>query len=328
MTRLRLGLVFVSLAVAQENVIIQDALTGPWQEPLSQFEASLQNYTNITGLYTIPGPNLTLSPIGSSSGDLVGIDGWKWNISISGQIPVANVSSAPADENDPHYYTGGELILSAPSSVLGPANGANGTDQLVVNNGWEMCVQSWDLGDSGIAYPDKLRSDNGTCESLLSEECINDMLSYAVPLSGDYFCNCPAADDWTKSSACNKLGSDALAIFQNSTSVSSYFNASQLRDSNGTVIIKYEIGSLWSYHLSNETVYNDVGSLAWPVMVNFNNQGSGELGSMRCVRASTTIAGSQAPIGTTTGAGGHAFLYNWELLAASLMFSRVLTSLY
>ncbi|KAI1425417.1 hypothetical protein F5Y12DRAFT_374626 [Xylaria sp. FL1777] len=259
---------------------------GPRQEPRAQFDTYLANYPNVTGHYAIPGPNISASTQSSSSGNESTIDGWQWSITVAADLPLENSSSVPDDDGKgPFYYTGGKIVLTAPSSLVG--DGGN----LTVQDDWKACLYRWDLRN--VSYPEELRSDNGTCGSVLSDECIADMKAAAAPTAADT-CVCPRMSTIP---SCSGLG-DASKVFDTSCA-GAFYNASRLRGQEAMgwedgKLETYTFGDATSHHRGNTTTYDDIASLAWPVMASFGNVGY-NVASLTCVRATDTNAGSTAP---------------------------------
>ncbi|KAF2966854.1 hypothetical protein GQX73_g6720 [Xylaria multiplex] len=262
---------------------------GPWQVPRAEFDTFLANHPNATGNYAIMGPNISASAESPFSGNESAIDGWSWSIVVSADLPLINTTWVPEDDGKgPFYYTGGKMTLNAPSSLLGP--GGN----LTVDDGWELCLFTWQIDD--FPYSDKLRSDNGTCKSVLSDECIAEMKLAAASATVEGSCSCPIASSLP---SCSRLG-DAAKVFNNNC-YGSPRNATDIRRWKEGKLETYAFGDATAHHLGNNTAYNNIGSLAFPALISFRNKDDingvtdGSMTSLSCVRAVDAVAGSTVP---------------------------------
>ncbi|TGJ81945.1 hypothetical protein E0Z10_g6817 [Xylaria hypoxylon] len=282
----------VLAAKGDDNIELLQATDryGPWQVPRPEFDAFLANHPNATGNYAIPGPNISApaNPASSSNGNESIVDGWSWSIVIAADLPLVNASDAPKDDARARfYYTGGKMTFNAPSSLLGP--GGN----LTVNDGWQVCLFTWQL--DGFPYTDKLRSDDGTCKSVLSDECIADMKLAAAKATVQGTCVCPVSSTIP---SCSRLGG-AAKVFNNNC-YGTFRNASYIRNWEGAKLETYAFGDTTAHHLGNNTAYDNIGSLAWPALISFSNKNYGgiledSMTSLSCVRATDAVAGSTVP---------------------------------
>ena len=252
---------------------------GPWREPKSDFDNRL-NTPNATGDFPIAGPNIS-APYSASST----INGWSWSIAVAADLPITNASiSAPKDGDE--FYTGGKLTFNAPPSLL-----SSSSKNLSVNEDWQVCLFRWELNSA--AYPNKLRTDDGTCSSILTSQCISD-----IEKAGRENCLCPIS---RKISSCAALGNDSA--LWDSTCGASFFNASDIRLWKDGKLETWVYGGAATHNQGNSTAYNYIGSLAWPVMASFGN-GHQTTASMSCVRAKNAAEGSKAPTGEDFEEGG------------------------
>ncbi|KAI1261354.1 hypothetical protein F5Y18DRAFT_401786 [Xylariaceae sp. FL1019] len=251
--------------------VFQASTDGAWREPRADFDAFLGNHSNATGSYSIPGAD------DSSPGN------WTWSIAIAADMPLDESPQAPeSDGQGPFYYTGGKITLSAPLS------GSDSEPIVDISDELEMCVINWDMDN--VPYPAKLRSDDGTCTSLLSSECIEDMKAFVNLQTGQ--CSCPQLSSF---SSCKKLGDDA-GIFD-STCYARPFNAAKIRDWDQGRLETWAFGDSHAHHQGNQSAYDYIGSIAWPYMVSFNGNNTNATTSLTCVRAVDPQPGSEAPNG-------------------------------
>ncbi|KAK7941609.1 uncharacterized protein PG986_013996 [Apiospora aurea] len=153
---------------------------GPGGVNFTEFGRLLDEQPNATGIYALSGPDLT-GAVGSP--ELV--DGWSWQIHVKADIPVNNSEpSHRGEEAQGKYFTGTQVALHAPPF------------QENVTDGWEVCVMTWETNRD---YSDALREDDGTCSSVLNEDCrkaITDSVSEGWKRSSRWYnrCTCPSLD--------------------------------------------------------------------------------------------------------------------------------------
>ncbi|KAK5636395.1 hypothetical protein RRF57_012107 [Xylaria bambusicola] len=267
------------------------------------FGAFLANTPNFTGRYPIAGPNISTPPILTGLTDDNLIDGWSWSIATAADLLLENSSTT---ENQSDYYTGGKLVLNAPSSVV------SGGRNLIVDNEWNLCVYHWDLANA--SYPEHLRNDNGTYGSILSDEGIVDMQEPALPPLNSHVCSCPQVNTIPPC----KGNDDASRVFgTNCTALS--FSATQLRRSGlwdeGTLEIR-AFGDATTHPSGNRTAYGNIGSLAWPVKVWYGTDGYYDKASLSCVRATDTADRSNEPAGMSST---NSLDSSWTIFAAAVL---------
>ncbi|KAI0196398.1 hypothetical protein F4808DRAFT_323068 [Astrocystis sublimbata] len=263
---------------------------GPWHEPRLEFDMFLANRANATREFPIPGPNI--SAPGSSSGPQTGstTDGWSWSIAVAADMPLDNSSIAPKPNSEgPFYYTGLKVNFNAPPSLVT----SNGGKNLTVDDDWEICLYAWDLnfGQHDLGeYPDKLRSDDGTCASVLTEECIADMKRAARPNQSQ--CSCQELP------SC-KTDGDAGKVFGNNC-YASYYNASSIRRWSEGKHEMWAFGDAMVHHLGDNKAYDNFSSLAWPVMASIGDGKNDVMASLSCVRAADVNSGGRLGISWAT----------------------------
>ncbi|KAI1813551.1 hypothetical protein GGS20DRAFT_474508 [Poronia punctata] len=251
---------------------------GPWNVPRDDFDQFLADNADARGNYPIPGPNISASVV-----DPDNIDGWSWSVSVAADLPFINAPGQKNESEDPQYYTGGKVVFHAPTSLLD----SRPEPHLIVDDKWDMCLLSWELNHR--EYPDKLRTDDGSCKSVLSDECIADLESKAVINGGS--CQCPRAVDIP---SCDRLGDDAHLLLDR-TCAAYNLNATDLRRWKGGRLEVYAWGSTTTHSKGDTDGYNFFGSLAWPVLASFGNTTYGHTAKMSCVRATDGVDGSKAP---------------------------------
>ncbi|KAI1261014.1 hypothetical protein F5Y18DRAFT_431559 [Xylariaceae sp. FL1019] len=279
---------------------------GPWYTPNAEFEDSLNKHPNVTGNYSIAGPDNLDSPSYSPA------NRWAWSIAVAADLSLDNSQDAPPpDGNGSWYYTGGKITLNTPVSAQIHDLNRNDT----INDDLELCIIKWDIDE--VAYPDELRKDDGSCTSLLSDECIEDMKAF-VQIKNKV-CQCPQARDIP---SCKKLGGKSELF--DSSCYAAYRNVSDIRGSTGGWEGgKYDIfafGDAYAHHKGNRTSYDNLGSLSWPVMVGFRQGTDGTTYSnLTCVRASEVLPDSEEP----TGEGAQSKV-SWAGLAAGFLISMII----
>lgn len=183
------------------------------------------------------------------------------------------------------FYTGGKLVFNTPSL---PANDSS-TSGNATDEKWMVCLYEWSLWSA--AYPAALRTDNGTCLSVLSPECVAAMEQEAASKHTSRGCSCPIAREIPE---CAELGDD-VEIFS-STCAAGWHNTSAIP---AWGMKERTFGDAYGRGRGNTTSYNHIGSLAWPVMASFRELRSGDLATAKlsCPRAETATEGSIAPTG-------------------------------
>lgn len=133
--------------------------TGPLGFTIEKWTELLKADINATGEYALgEAPNTSNASTGSG-GD------WSWKIEVKADINLAEsayATSYDVTEDHPLYTTGSQITLQAPSGGVAPD--------------WGVCVFSWvtefDYSDELRDHPDR---DDGTCSSVLSDQCISDL---------------------------------------------------------------------------------------------------------------------------------------------------------
>lgn len=268
----------VAAADEKETLSIFQAINdrGPWNEPRSEFDALL-NKPNATGKFPIAGPNIS-TPYSETRP----IDGWSWSIDVVADFPIAN-SKTQAAHYGTKFYTGGKVTLNAPISLL------SSSGNLTVDDDWQVCVFGWQL--DGADYPDKLRTDDGTCSSLLTSECISGIYEAATKMNFGGNCICPLSRDIP---SCARLGNDSELWDMNN--YAGLYNATRIREWKDGKLDVEVYGGGTAHDRGNSTAYNYIGSLAWPRMVSFGTKNQSAI-SLTCVRAVNATEGSTAPTG-------------------------------
>ena len=126
---------------------------------------------------------------------------WWWDIRVTDDIPVANSSSerlATGDDKD-KFFTGTRVQLKTPGMISGQEMG-----QESAFKEWDICIIRWLYGEGyGIPYPNEFRDDDGTCSSIVSDQCVKDMEQAAVKAytHAPLHCQCPNV---TELSSCDQ----------------------------------------------------------------------------------------------------------------------------
>lgn len=146
---------------------------GPWGVPEETYNR-LMDSPNATSEYPLPAPDTSSAYPASGPAD-----GWSLTVSVVADIAMTESDSSSADGHDHHTFTGSRVVLEAPTDV---------------DESWFVCVIQWDLDLTN--YPAKLREDDGSCSSLLSEQCIRDAEAHVIEGYQSRFgnlnpCSCP-----------------------------------------------------------------------------------------------------------------------------------------
>lgn len=263
---------------------------GPWGEDLSEFNKLLDDSPTAMGYNSFRWYNVS-----TTATELTRMDGWSWNLTIKGDMPVSGIENA-ADHPKDHVYTGGKLSFQAPQELLKPDGSG-----LVVNDEWKICLVRWDLG--GQLYNQGLRTDLGSC-GVLTDKCETALRDRLRPSTGgDYaesgWCKCPRAEDVPE------CAGDDLGPW-NSRCHTIELNAQKLRALKGGSVDLLTFASADLYAAdgaANGTVYNDLGSIAWPFMaIQVAGDSHGFMSSTKtaCVRAKFGVRGWDTPASNGT----------------------------
>ncbi|KAK6857398.1 hypothetical protein PG995_007585 [Apiospora arundinis] len=296
---------------------------GPGGVNFIEFGRLLDEQPNATGIYPLSGPDLT-GAVGSQEiadgwpPEL--IDGWSWQIHVKADIPVNN--SEPwhrGEEAQGKYFTSTQVALHTPPFKKN------------VTDGWEVCVMTWETNRD---YSDALREDDGTCSSVLSEDCrkaITDSVSEGWKKSSSWYnrCTCPSLDELdgcgdprrnsrraappavsnrapvpVPATGQQQQRSNERTIVYNATRINEGARlAAEVADNNprhqfvdGRAIMT-NLGGLPSAERGNLTAYNQTGSLAWPAVVVWGRNTTSDpiVSPLTCIRASNATTGSQVP---------------------------------
>jgi hypothetical protein len=132
---------------------------GPWSIRRYEFDNLLNKDFNGTGIFPVAGPNIS-----APSSVTTSIDGWSWSIFVVADIPIINSSWEIPQKSQ--FYTWGKLTFNAPQFLH--SSSSSSVQNVSVNDDWQICLYSWDLGFGDAPYPSNLRNDDGTCSSVLS----------------------------------------------------------------------------------------------------------------------------------------------------------------
>lgn len=179
------GVVSLSFASAQSSKLSdsygEGAGFGPWGVPDETYN-QLMDSPNATSKYPLPAPD-TSAPYPAPGP----VDGWSLAISVVADIAMAESDSSTAAPHGNHTFTGSRVLLQAPTE-----SDSN------VDESWSICVIHWDLDLEN--YPARLRDDDGSCSSVLSEQCIRDLEAGAIEEYRSGFgnpipCGCPVISE-------------------------------------------------------------------------------------------------------------------------------------
>ncbi|KAK3301864.1 uncharacterized protein B0T15DRAFT_325586 [Chaetomium strumarium] len=291
---------------------------GPFGVPLTRYN-ELLNSPNATSQYPLLGPNISAPYPGS--GNI--LNGWSWVVSVAADIPLSESNSTTADwypdnHNHNHTFTGSRVVLQQAPTTGPPAH-----------ESWFVCVVNWDIDLA--TYPSKLRTDDGSCSSVLSEQCIRDteasvLEEYRLGLGGPNPCKCPSL---TEIASCE--GEQAKALMSGGGCAAGPFNATAIRNwPDGKLDVRQFGGP--PHKARNLTAYNETGSLAWPVLAVWgpstnntrNSTGqidfSGAVAKLSCVRAKDATPGSKTPGGGTVSVGNREAVVSSTILVASVVW--------
>jgi len=291
--------------------------SGPWGLSNKTFDEYLSS-PNATGLYSFPGPDISVDYTNPPQWWVEGQ--WSWTINVTSDIP----NEQWADERPNQFFTGSRIQLKAFEDPI--------TGRMNVDDSWQVCVLRWHLGNTRQTFPEELRTNRNddTCKSVLGQDCVTGLEREAIrryDASRDkYACSCP---DVNEISSCDGEGADFLReVGCVATSESPYqptlklgnllwtklsdllsrlaYNATDMNNDwkDNRLEVQAYGGPLWTGR-GNVAAYNETGSLAWPLMVlwgyNADHVRDGEDGlfelnaKFMCVRARDAVEGSVVP---------------------------------
>jgi len=155
---------------------------APWAIPLPTWNRTLDNSAslNATGEFTIQAPNTTIPfPALNQS-----TQSWSWKVSVVADFPLTESREPSSVANSSKTFTASRIVLQRPNGT-----GASFHDS------WNLCVIQWRVEAS--KFPARLRGDDGSCGSVLSEQCIRAVEQNAIERYGNSSdiarspCRCP-----------------------------------------------------------------------------------------------------------------------------------------
>lgn len=220
---------------------------GPWGDDLIEFSVLLASNKTTWGSVPFEYPDISKNWLEVSDRP-----GWSWDITLKGDVGAATPLSNGSIEW--HYQTEGFISLQTPTSNNGSA--------LPVDKEWNMCLLHWDLANG--RYNDKLRSDDGSCSSVLSEGC-RDALRRRVEdaFVANGTCAC------TTAAAVPECAAEEAAGAAGPWDSGCAAEAADARDMAGWIrggkpVFAFAAGDF--YDAGDRANYNDLGSVAWPVL--------------------------------------------------------------
>lgn len=160
--------------------------TGSWGLNFTTLNRYLDQ-PNASTFQRLPDPR-TLDPASSKPKPL---ESWLWYLTVRDDIPVAESTHKTNTSNESHF-TASRIRFNAPLENTIP-------DTV---DDWKICLYNWMFNESVAAYPEKLRYDDGTCRTVVDDQCVKDIEAQAVTdYSQGSNCECP---DVTKIQSCGQ----------------------------------------------------------------------------------------------------------------------------
>ncbi|KAL2126467.1 hypothetical protein VTI74DRAFT_851 [Chaetomium olivicolor] len=262
---------------------------APWSLPDATYD-KLMEKSNATSKYPLQAPD-TSAPFPAPGP----IDGWSLTVSVVADVPMAESPLSVAHTFPNFTFTGNRIVLRAPT---GPDS--------AVDDSWHICVLQWTIDP--YHFEAKLRDDDGSCSSVVSDQCARDVEKAAAEgymdgRTGRRQCFCPGLSTIT---SCSR--EEAKALNMKGSCIAQDISAANV---NSWPDGKYNVVSYGGPPRlpGNQTDYERVASLAWPMLILWgpsDNATSGGLGSagvvanLACPRAKgTTLQRSSEPGNTT-----------------------------
>ncbi|KAI1263631.1 hypothetical protein F5Y18DRAFT_393595 [Xylariaceae sp. FL1019] len=304
------------LLITAHSVVAFDAVWGvdnfysypgaPWGLKDGYFESFLQK-PNATGHYPLAAPDVTKPFSGNTNTSPE--SGWSIDVHVREDIPLSNVSNEDFLEEIPDARS--KFVVGAGASLSVPP-GAQ------MEESWELCVVNWIVKEE--APSDVIRTDDGTCSSVFSNECrdaINQTVidAWVNNKVDPKRCICP---DFANIDGCGKrpgaFGSCIAQVF-NSTRINDgnapldKDDGNQNRWVNGTYLYRVYGGEPSAE--GNITAYDTTATLAWPLLTVWgtayrDGQAAAAFSQLTCPRAVNATAGSRVPQSNVTAAGERA----------------------
>jgi len=124
-----------------------------WNEALNDPDA--------TGRYPIDGYDVS-KPY-PEEGILPPIEGWSIDVNITADIPIPTIPD--------RFISGVNIRVSPPTELI--STDSNGTTTLKADmDEWKVCISYLALSSEAL---EKAKSDDGSCSSIVSQECIQDL---------------------------------------------------------------------------------------------------------------------------------------------------------
>jgi len=154
-------LLAIPSALATETIMGAGSKLGPYDMASAKFDEFMKT-PNATSRYPIEAPYTTLHyRVGGPA-----MPGWGWTISVAADIPLSEAgSNLISDDKDikNKTFTGVKVVAEAPVEL-------NGT-LIPIDETWGICIINWSINTTSSGFPAKLRTDDGTCSSVLGEQC-------------------------------------------------------------------------------------------------------------------------------------------------------------
>lgn len=220
---------------------------GPWGGDLTEFAVLVGSNKTTWGSVPFDYPNLS-----NNWQEVSDKPGWSWDVTLKGDVSF--MVQLRHGLTASLYQTQGFISLQMPTSGNGSA--------LPVDKEWKMCLLHWDLANG--RYNDKLRSDDGSCSSVLSEPC-RDALRQRVQdtFAANGTCAC------TTAAAVPECAAEEAAGAAGPWDSGCAAEAADARDMAGWIhggkpVFGFAAGGV--YDAGDRAVYHDLGSVAWPVL--------------------------------------------------------------
>ncbi|KAK8041647.1 hypothetical protein PG993_006170 [Apiospora rasikravindrae] len=225
---------------------------------------------NLTGTYDFSTPNISAprAPGKVTDESNSALSGWSISIAVRADAPY----------RDDEHYTAGAVTIHTPESLLTNVT-EGGQKNVSVLDEWELCVIQWDLRDEH--YPPALRGDDGTCSSVLSPDCIRDVQTEArKQCSTLNITNIPAC------------ANDDTRAFR-TAQVAGPYPARAIRDAEMLAFSTQPAPG----GARNLTSYNDMGTVAWPMLLTLgDSRRVANWSGLFCVRPTEAVNGSTLPV--------------------------------
>ncbi|KAH8896874.1 hypothetical protein GQ53DRAFT_890331 [Thozetella sp. PMI_491] len=296
---LALGIIRLSVAQTGGTAFLRDGTPGypPFGIEEKIFDKNM-THPNAVGNFQFVGSDISKPYVQNGSVPGVPIEGWSWQINATADVSL----NSSRDTYDGVKYTN-QFTAAARVALNFPRALLNHDLSLNISDDWGLCIRWWDLTNlpDDFVYPHQMRFDDGSCSSVLTKECINEIQNPTAQ-SHPSLLGCLGCPDLEQIQACK--GSPISAFTGNCGG--GIYSPENLPKYvvNGSMDVR-SYADLRTYKKgdasSSDASYNNVATLALPIIVKFGSRynltGNGFTGGiLNCPIPKNATEGSLAAV--------------------------------